>query len=144
MPRKYKMTCCPTKSLGLIAPVAAAMIAGVVLGMWIGRSSSSGELKAAEERALAAGDELAVLREWLTPDGMAEALGQNSKGNTMMAFSKSWHAALHPVASVGYRPSPKYHLEMIVGLPHEYRDEGWDRSLTVMLGLFFWMGKEKS
>jgi len=70
---------------------------------------------------------------------IAESLGSDHD-TVRMAFSDNWRLMLHPLATLGFRLSPKYRFELMMGMPFEHRDDGWDRSLTVMLGIFFWMG----
>ncbi len=73
---------------------------------------------------------------------VAETLGYDAQGRSLVRYTDTWHFMLHPVATVGYRPTPTYHLELLAGLPLERHREGWHRSFTLMVGLFFWMGDE--
>lgn len=71
---------------------------------------------------------------------VAEALNVDAQGRTHMVFSESWTLAVQPVAAVGFRPRPKYHLELMVASPVDRHGQGWQGSWLVMLGIFFWMG----
>ncbi len=71
---------------------------------------------------------------------LAEALGKTADGAVKMGFSQRWGMAVAPVVSVGFRPRPKYHLELNVSAPMDRVDGGWEGSFAVTMGLYFWMG----
>lgn len=71
---------------------------------------------------------------------LSEAVAVSSDGYVKMAFSERWTVAVQPVASIGFRPRPKYHLEVMFCAPTERHGGAWRTSFAVMFGLFFWMG----